>query len=243
MVGRGVQRIQCAPHREVGGPQDIQPVNFEVVCAGNCPTNGWVSGQVVEQFLASESGDLFGIIQSIAEETAWQHDGGGGDWSSQGASPRLVHARDPKSAADVVGVFEGKVGHRKGRELKPAKPLMIRQLGCIGGGEKLGAEDHAIVIDYNTNPGMGPRRAHVVFVPFRISPHSDQCWAGRFSDIGGGGDVLAEIGHAVAFAGNQHPAIKADVADIFTIQSERSAIFPQVFTVFLGQPVETGVTL
>ena len=59
----------------------------------------------------------------------------------------------------------------------------------------------------------------------------------------GCGDVFADVVHLIAFAGDQGPAFEADVADVFAVEREGSAVLAEVFAVLLGEAIQAGVTL
>ncbi len=100
-----------AAHREVGGAQDIQAVDFPDIRSGHRPDEIRMTGERGVQFFAAGRAELFGIIEARANETRWQNDRCGRHRAGEWPAPGLVHTGDPAEAAGLQGGFEGQVGH------------------------------------------------------------------------------------------------------------------------------------
>ncbi len=69
MVRCRAKRFGSASHRQMGGPQDVEPVDFLAVSCGDSPMNFTVGGELLVKELAFRSADFFGIVESGAGET------------------------------------------------------------------------------------------------------------------------------------------------------------------------------
>jgi hypothetical protein len=60
---------------------------------------------------------------------------------------------------------------------------------------------------------------------------------------GAGTDIFADAGHLESFAGDEIPTFEAEMADVFSIETEASAVFEEVFRMALCEFVQAAVAL
>jgi len=139
----------------------------------------------------------------------------------------------------VKGGFEGQVGH----SLESVEPLAHRHLGMVFRGEELSGEDHAIRVHHDSDAGVRPVIDHVLVVVFRAFPECDNALGGASGNLAGSGDVFTDASHLVAFACHQGTTFESEVAHIFAVQAECSAMLAEVFTMGLGEAVQSCMAL
>ena len=105
------QGRHCSGHGEMGRGQDIESVDFLVTGSRYSPLDGGIRGQDFVKNLPPGCAELFGIVQSMADEISRQDHGRCGDRTGEWPSPRLINPGDPEKAASVKNEFEGQVGH------------------------------------------------------------------------------------------------------------------------------------
>ena len=105
MIGAGNERFHRAAHRQMGGAQDVEAVDFLTVRSGHGPADVWMFRDPQIKFLTTRGADFFRIIEARTIEAARQDHGGGGDGAGQRTAPGLVHPRDALDAAGVKGGF------------------------------------------------------------------------------------------------------------------------------------------
>jgi hypothetical protein len=111
-AGEGLQR---APHRQVGGTQDVEAVDFPQSAVATAQMNGRVAGEFGIERLPPGGADFFESSRPGIGKAARQDDRRGGHRAGQWPTARLIHSRDPLQAAGVKGGFEGQVGHGQKR--------------------------------------------------------------------------------------------------------------------------------
>ena len=153
----------------MGRGQDIKSIDFLVTGSRHGPLDGRIRGQDFVKNLPPGRAELFGIVQSMADEISRQDHGRGGDRTGEWPSPRFINPGDPEKAASVKNEFEGQVGHEFDSE--SAEALAGGHLRGIHCGEKLGAEHHPVIGDDHAETGVGPGAAHVVIVVLGLRPH------------------------------------------------------------------------
>ena len=58
-----------------------------------------------------------------------------------------------------------------------------------------------------------------------------------------GSDILADVFHVIVHSCRQCPTFKAHMAHVRPVEAEAAAVLAEIFAVFLGEAVETGMTL
>lgn len=74
-------------------------------------------------------------------------------------------------------------------------------------------------------------------------PERDEALGGASGNLAGGGDVLADACHLIAFPGHQGPAFKSEVADVFAIERECAAVAAEILAMLLSESVQSGMAL
>lgn len=111
VVGAGDEGFRGPAHRQVGGPQDVEPVDFPAVRSGDSPDYFRVSGELIVKKIAFPGGDFFGIVEARTGKTAGQNDCRRGYRAGERPPARFIHTCDPLKAAGEKSGFEGQIGH------------------------------------------------------------------------------------------------------------------------------------
>ena len=101
MVGQGIDGLDRAAHREMGGAQDVEAVDFPAIGQRHRPDDIRISGELVIEGIPPRRGDFFGIIEAWTGIIPWQDDGGGGHRPGQWSASRLIHTRDALQATGM----------------------------------------------------------------------------------------------------------------------------------------------
>jgi hypothetical protein len=160
MIRGGLNGLHRAAHRQMGGAQDVEAVDFRTVDEGHGPDDVRMLRQDVMEGLAPGRGEFFGIIQARAAETGGQNDGRSGDRSGQRPAARFVHTGNTSPAAAVEKRFTGQIGHAS----ETIHPLAHGELRMVPGREKLRGENHAVGIHHHADSAVGPFFGHIVMV-------------------------------------------------------------------------------
>ena len=139
----------------------------------------------------------------------------------------------------MKGGFEAEVRHG----LESVEAFPAGRLGVAHRGENLGCEDHSVRIHGDTYSAVGPRVEHVLVVILGAFPEADENVCGIGVRVVGGGHVFAHIEHVVAFACDQSPAFETNVAHVFAIQREGSAVLPEILAVLLREAFQACMAL
>lgn len=135
--------------------------------------------------------------------------------------------------------FEGQIGHG----LESVEPFAHCHLGKVFRGEQLSGEDHAIRVHYDSDTGVRPVIEHVLVVVFGAFPECDNALGGTSGNLAGSCDVFTDAGHLIAFACHQGATFESEVAHVFAVQTECSAMLAEVFTMGLGEAVQSCMAL
>ena len=63
-----LKTLKGTPHRQMGGPENVQLPDFIGACLGYAKENLPVPGQGIEEFKPFLMGEFFGIVQTIQKE-------------------------------------------------------------------------------------------------------------------------------------------------------------------------------
>lgn len=157
VVGWGGEALDRAPHGQMGGPENIERVDFSDAGDGDRPDDLRVAGDEVVKVFPAAAGEFFGVVQSGAGKPRRQDYRRCGNRAGEGAPPGLVDAGDGGFPLIMQLLFKGKVRHGPDSIRSVTKlQLPVRADGT----EKLGGEDHPVRIDDHADAGVGPVSAH-----------------------------------------------------------------------------------
>ena len=102
---------QCLFHRQVGGAEDVEPIDLLRADHPDGPDDGGVSGNFLIKQVTAFFRELLGVVQERARKRPREDDRRGCNRSRQRPSSRLVNACNPTETAGCKDVLEGEIRH------------------------------------------------------------------------------------------------------------------------------------
>ena len=105
MVGRAAQRFNSRAHRFVGCPQNVDPIDFDVVDDANSPANLSIGNELRINFFAEFGRELLRIFQFPMPEFFRQNNSSSYDGSGQRAAAGFINSGNPADADSAQFFF------------------------------------------------------------------------------------------------------------------------------------------